>query len=278
MPPCAACARADAYNLCAGCRFVSYCDARCQKAHWAAHKVICKAVRADAARNPAWKATTCDACAATLVGVGQRCSGCYSAEYCDAACQLAHWTREHRAVCKAVGEASFARMMTQATAGDEEMMYNVGIAYTTGTGVAVDERAAFEWFRRAAEAGDVDAQCCLGLAYKYGKGVTADPRKAFAWWRRAADAGNASAMCLLGWCYKDGSGVDADPHAAVKWYRRAAGAGYARASFNVGCVYADGFGVARDLREARRWFERAADAGVAEATAALAELDALKAD
>jgi len=115
MPPCAACARDGAGALCGGCRIAAYCDAACQRGHWATHKAVCKAIKADAARAPGWKATTCDACASTLVLVGQRCSGCYAVEYCDAACQLAHWTREHKAVCRAVGAAKFARMKADAT-------------------------------------------------------------------------------------------------------------------------------------------------------------------
>ena len=173
MPPCAACARDGASSLCGGCRHVSYCDAGCQRGHWAKHKPVCKAIKADAARKPSWIATTCDACAGTLVGIGHRCSGCYAVEYCDAACQLSHWKREHKAICKAVGEASFARKMLLANAGSTAAMCNVALAYDKGTGVGVDARAAFVWYRRAAEAGDEDAQCILGHAYENGMGVTA---------------------------------------------------------------------------------------------------------
>jgi hypothetical protein len=44
MPPCAACARDGAGALCGGCRFAAYCDAGCQRGHWAAHKAVCKAI------------------------------------------------------------------------------------------------------------------------------------------------------------------------------------------------------------------------------------------
>jgi TPR repeat protein len=274
---CAECARADARSLCGGCRHVSYCGAACQRAHWAAHKQICKAIKADAARSIAWKATTCDACANTLVRVGQRCSGCYSVEYCDAACQLAHWKREHRAVCKAVGQARFARMMAHANAGDAGMMFNVGLAYSKGTGVAVDKRAAFEWYRRAAEAGIVCAQHNLAHYYEKGTGVAADPRAAFEWYRRAAKAGLARAQNSLGNCYHSGTGVAAEPCAAIEWYRRAADRNNAAAFYNIGGCYADGSGVACELREARRWFERAEAAGYTDATVQLAALDALEA-
>jgi TPR repeat protein len=278
MPPCAACARDGAGALCGGCRFAAYCGAACQRGHWAAHKAVCKAIKElIALRGPGWEATTCDACASTLVGVGQRCSGCYSVEYCDAACQLAHWKREHKAACKAVGEARFARLMVLATAGVAAMMHNVALAYAKGMGVAVDLCKSFEWYRRAADAGIVEAQLNVATFYSDGKGVDVDPRAAFEWYRRAAEAGHVGAQYNLAHCYESGTGIAADPRAAIDWYCRAAEAGYVNAMFNLGCIYMNGAGDARDLREARRWFERAAAAGIAPAKAVLAKLDALEA-
>jgi len=33
------------FKLCGGCRYVRYCTAECQKAHWPTHKVLCKQMR-----------------------------------------------------------------------------------------------------------------------------------------------------------------------------------------------------------------------------------------
>jgi TPR repeat protein len=120
-------------------------------------------------------------------------------------------------------------------------MYNVGVLYETGTGVAADICEAVKWYTRSAEAGDADAQVNLGACYEMGEGVAADARE------------------------------------AVKWYTRAAEAGDANAQHNLGACYADGIGVARDLTAARSWFARAAAAGFPPATAALTLLDALPA-
>jgi TPR repeat protein len=261
MLPCAACARDGAGSLCGGCRFVSYCGAACQRTHWAAHKAICIAIKADAARDVGWRATTCDACTATLVRVGHRCSGCYSVEYCDADCQLAHWKREHKAVCKAVGAAAFSRKMEHATAGDTGAMCNVALAYDMGTGVAVDLRASFEWYLRAAEAGNVKAQLNIAARYETGKGISADPVEAFNWFRRAAESGDAGAQVTLAQRYQTGDGVTADPFAACTWFRRAAEAGDVSAQFEFACCYITGEGVAADPVTARTWYRRAAEAG-----------------
>ncbi len=33
-------------HVCAGCRTARYCGAACQRAHWAAHKPVCKVLKA----------------------------------------------------------------------------------------------------------------------------------------------------------------------------------------------------------------------------------------
>ena len=111
MPPCTACARADAGSLCSGCRFAAYCGAACQRAHWAAHKPICKAIAADVAQDAdalsGGCAMNCHGCAVALTPEQARlqvCTRCYSATYCGLACQRAHWPT-HKGVCKAVGKA-----------------------------------------------------------------------------------------------------------------------------------------------------------------------------
>lgn len=39
---CGTCEKPNASKLCGRCRQISYCDRKCQEAHWAAHKVICR--------------------------------------------------------------------------------------------------------------------------------------------------------------------------------------------------------------------------------------------
>jgi hypothetical protein len=161
MPACTGCARADAIDTCNGCRYATYCGAACQRAHWAAHRPVCKAVEKYAAREGDWKPTHCDSCLAPLNGIDERCTGCFSVSFCNVACQLAHWKREHGDVCQTVGKARFARATERAIAGDAGAMFNVGLAYMNGSGVAVDIPASRMWYRRAAQAGNINAQDIL---------------------------------------------------------------------------------------------------------------------
>jgi TPR repeat protein len=262
-PSCAACARADATSICGSCRFVAYCDATCQRAAWAAHKPICKAIAANMARDAAWVAVECDGCSekfAPDARRGHRCSRCYSTEYCGTACQTSHWKREHKDVCKAVGEAAFAAKMSKVE-GDPDCMYNVALAYEHGTGVAADARAAFEWYRKSAELGNLPAIKNLADFFSEGTGVAKDARAAFEWYRRGAEAGESHSQFSLAGCYAEGDGVAPDLVAAFKWFHRAAEAGYAPAQVKCGYCLSTGLGVPVDPRAGFEWFSRAAAQG-----------------
>jgi len=68
--------------------------------------------------------------------------------------------------------------------------------YHRGFGMAVDDRKASYWLRKAAEHGQPEGQMMLGSLYFYGQGVTQSYIQAFAWCDLAQDNGNADAsMC-----------------------------------------------------------------------------------
>ena len=62
-----------------------------------------------------------------------------------------------------------------------------------------DEAKAFEWYKRAAELGDADAMFNLGLCFEDGRGVAKDEAKAFKLYKRAAELGNDHANERLQW-------------------------------------------------------------------------------
>jgi TPR repeat protein len=158
-----------------------------------------------------------------------------------------------------------------AEAGDARGMFNLGVCYANGTGVAKDEVEAVKWYRKAAEAGDAIGMSNLGFCYTNGTGVAKDEVEAVKWYRKAAEAGDAWGMAILGVCYDNGKGVAKDEVEAVKWYRRAAEAGDARGMNNLGVCYANGTGVAKDEVEAVKWYRRAAEAGDARGMASLGD-------
>jgi TPR repeat protein len=67
-----------------------------------------------------------------------------------------------------------------------------------GQGVAKDETAAVEWFRKAAEQNDPTAQANLGFCYFSGQGVPKDAVEALKWWLLAGAQGNSNAKVNIG--------------------------------------------------------------------------------
>ena len=63
--------------------------------------------------------------------------------------------------------------------------------------MAKDEHMAFDWYRRAADNNDLGAIFNTGICYKDGTGVARDLREARRWFERAAAAGHALAKEAL---------------------------------------------------------------------------------
>ncbi|HIJ79058.1 MAG: hypothetical protein OEY01_08575 [Desulfobulbaceae bacterium] len=108
---------------------------------------------------------------------------------------------------------------------DKEALYQEGLAYLKGSGVAKDNSKAFSLFEKAATLGHADAQYRLGFMYSLGRGVKKDDRQAIKWWERAAKQNNGEAQYFLGYMYEIGAGVKQDLGVAKKWYKSAAANG-----------------------------------------------------
>ena len=74
----------------------------------------------------------------------------------------------------------------QAAAGGAEGMFNLGVLYETGQGVAQDYAQARQWYEKAAAQGHAGAQNDLGGLYEFGHGVTRDYVWAYMWYHLAA--------------------------------------------------------------------------------------------
>ena len=159
-----------------------------------------------------------------------------------------------------------------AAKGDASAMFNLGVLYHNGQGVAQDYVKAREWYEKAAAEGDASAMFNLGVLYDNGFGVAQDYAKSRAWYEKAAAKGLASAMFNLGLLYTNGQGVAQDYAMAREWFEKAADEGNASAMFNLGVFYDEGFGVAQDYAKAREWYEKAAARGHAKARAHLEQM------
>ena len=84
---------------------------------------------------------------------------------------------------------SFAQWRPLAEAGYVDAQVALAGLYAQGLGVARDQLAAADWYRRAAERGHVVAQINFADLLATGRGVTRDRVRAYAWFSLAADAG-----------------------------------------------------------------------------------------
>ncbi len=97
----------------------------------------------------------------------------------------------------AYSQPDYEQIIQSAYRGNAADQFNLGIMYGNGEGVALDDRQAVYWYRKAADQGYADAQFNLGNGYYNGKGVTKDYKQAVYWYRKAADQGNARAQFNL---------------------------------------------------------------------------------
>jgi TPR repeat protein len=188
----------------------------------------------------------------------------------------------------------FASEKNKADAGNANGLYNLGVFYDNGHGVARNKAQAIVCWRKSAELGYAPAMFNLGYVAINGDGMKPDPVQGAAWYLNSAKLGHVPALCNLGICYADGVGVPVDILEAATWLRRAvaagdsaaaarlelmksellktfealkvkAGRGDAKAQHKLAMCYLQGIAVPRDSAEATKWFRKAAEQGSAEA-------------
>lgn len=181
--------------------------------------------------------------------------------------------------------------------GDVEAQFNLGMRYSYGQDVPMDNTEGFKWCARAAEQGHVEAQmklaqmyengqgvpkslteavkwytksgeqgCAnaqyvLGTMYEYGRGVPQNYTEAVKWYSEGAEQGNVAAQYILGRKYREGQGVDKNLTKAAECFRKAAEQGHADAQYNLGLMYDNGQGVPQSNKEAVKWYTKAAEQG-----------------
>jgi len=115
---------------------------------------------------------------------------------------------------------------------DPEVLFNRGLNFATGAGVAQDYAQALDCYHQAAEQNHGLAQFNLGMMYARGQGVARNDVESAAWFGRAARLGDAGGQYHMGRnCQRasmDGLPADA-PEArieAYKWFQLSAAQGY----------------------------------------------------
>lgn len=154
-------------------------------------------------------------------------------------------------------------MFRRAQAGDLGAIHGIGYRYDFGQGgLTKDEAEAVRWYRRAADGGYAASMYNLGVSYANGQGVAVDEAEAARWYRKAAEAGDEDGMYSLGLLYANGQGVAKDEVKAVEWYRKAAAAGEVNGMHMMAVMFDEGRGgLARDSLQAALWLYKALENG-----------------
>ncbi len=190
-------------------------------------------------------------------------------------------------------------------------LYNLGLIYQLGKGVAVDnqkanqlfmqaakqnhaqamvqiakqnfngslgykdEEKALEWYQRAAQHGDREALYQLGLLTETGVATSLDAVKAFNFYQEAAKKGNAKAMLALARMYQYGQGVTKDKQKAFDIYQTLAKIENPYAQFQLATLYYEGLpGVKPNQKKAMALLAKAQKNGYPEASNVLNWLEA----
>lgn len=141
--------------------------------------------------------------------------------------------------------------------GYGEALFNLGLLYFNGDGVAEDNIKAVDLFSKAVNKGCERALVYLGICYQKGYGVEKDLVTAFEFYLRAAKTLDREAMYLCGSFKMAGKCTDPDYAEALIWYKKAAGLGDSDAMKAIGDAYLDGTGVSKDYGQALMWFVKA---------------------
>ena len=194
--------------------------------------------------------------------------------------------------------------------GNAEAMNGLGLLYSKGIAVPLDEQQGINWFEKAAALGYAKAWYNLGLLYNEGTGITQNYEKAItsfekaakggynpaykAWggmamkgkghaenytlaisiFQQGADKGNVGSIYSLGYMHYKGFGFKQDYAKAIELFEQAAEKKSAIAMYMLGLCYRNGYGVTINTDKAKYWLNKSAALGLKKSEVELAEPEA----
>ena len=147
---------------------------------------------------------------------------------------------------------------------DSYTLYNLGVLYDSGEGVARNPQRAAQYYTAAARLNDNDARYNLARLYHYGDGVPRSDIIAHYWLTKAA-AHERDAMTALGMLYQKSGTDDGTQMRASYWLEQAAMRGDAQAQYELFWRSRYGYGIEKNQETANRWLQQAAGNGDADA-------------
>ena len=147
---------------------------------------------------------------------------------------------------------------------DSYTLYNLGVLYDSGEGVARNPQRAAQYYTAAARLNDNDARYNLAHLYHYGDGVPRSDIIAHYWLTKAA-AHERDAMTALGMLYQKSGTDDGTQMRASYWLEQAAMRGDAQAQYELSWRSRYGYGIEKNQETTNRWLQQAAENGNVEA-------------
>lgn len=158
------------------------------------------------------------------------------------------------------------QLHSNASKGDPEAQYNLGLCYGYGEGVPVNLEKAKEWLLKADDQGHIGAKADLVFPPFMCSSEEKKER-----WCKLAQQGDLIAQYNLGfyyYCraypnpeYSNFDPVPQDSEKAVVWFHKAADRGHVNAQFYLGTCLFYGRGISKNKEEAKKWLSNAARQG-----------------
>jgi len=220
---------------------------------------------------------SCAACGKTDAGL-KACAACMLVKYCNANCQIAHWSEHKKACRKKARELFDLKLFAHPPAREDcpicmlPLPFGIECTYMSCCGkyictgcVCNLTRAVCPYcntkrprdmadeikrlFERMEKFNDANAMNNLGSFYKMGtNGLQIDYSKAVELFQRAGELGSAAAHYSLGNLYYFGEGVKRDTKKAVHHWQIAAMMGNNNARHNLGTYETKNRNVARAIK------------------------------
>lgn len=144
-------------------------------------------------------------------------------------------------------------------ADDAVSLYNQGLLYEYGKGMAVNFNQARVSYEKAAKQGYREAMAQLGGMYLNGSLGGRNVEQAFQWYKRAAELDQPIALYQMGLFSETGIGTKIDFAAAIQYYQHAARIGDEKAKIALARMYQYGLGVEKNLAYASDLYQQLAN-------------------
>jgi len=145
-----------------------------------------------------------------------------------------------------------------ANKGKADAMNALGILYSKGIGVKVDDAQALNWFEKAAKNGYARAYYNLGDMYRLGIGTDLDLVKALEAYQQGANLNDRKCIYGEGYMRYKGFGCTQSYEQAVAYFKRGVTLKDDGSYFMLGLCYRNGYGITANADSAKFWLAKAA--------------------